>query len=127
MMSNDLTTLSADLKDFLLNEEIIALDQDILANSAQAFTLGDVQISSTVQLWVKLLHNGDVAAAVVDLGTFDGEVFNATVSAAQLGFHASDQLQLRDVVQRKDAGSVQGSFSVLLRPYDVVVYRVHKV
>lgn len=124
LMSNDLSAISPTLLKTLLNEEIIAIDQDTLARSASAIKLGDVELNSVVQLWVKPLNDTSVAAAVVNLGCFDGQPFVATVTAQQLGFGDSTLLHARDVLARSDIGNFRGKLTFTLRPYDVVMIRV---
>jgi hypothetical protein len=125
MLSTNLRTLSDTLRALLLNEEIIAIDQDALAASATATKLTTLMLDRSVQLWTKPLANGDVAVAVVDLGVFDGEPFHSTLRAADLGLPPTTaRFSVRDLLERTDGPAPVTNITVSLRPYDIVCYRL---
>jgi len=76
LAGNDIRSMTPAIKEILMNREVLAVDQDSLGKQASPVKLGDLQI------WVKQLADGSVAAGVVNMG--DAET-TATVKKSDLG------------------------------------------
>jgi alpha-galactosidase len=97
----DLATLS--------DPEVIALDQDFAGS--QGRRLAD---DATSQVWGKPLSSGGFALVLLNTGTT-----TATVSAAIPG-----DWTVRDLWQREDVGTADGTVSATVRPHAAVLLRL---
>lgn len=129
MMSNDLRTILPEFLDVLLNDEVIAVDQDPLSASAQVSVLvnkSDV-MSAQVSVWHKHLADSSVAVALLNTGVFDASVYNVTLSASMIGLAAGQSFSARSLWDRKELGVFHGSAQFWVRPISIIMLRVRSV
>ena len=123
MVSTDVRKLSKEKQSILLNEEIIAIDQD------PSNTAGDRiwNASDGSQLWGRSLANGDKAVILYNDGRSHGAV-NVSVAWSQLGWPKTSLVKVRDLWLHKDVGNYsQGFQAPMLAPRDVVYLRLARV
>jgi len=114
---NDLTTMSASTEAILTNAEVIAVDQDPLGNQAKVVATPQTGL----QVWSKTL-TGDARA--VALFNRNGSAANITVTFTQVGL-SSGKVNVRDLWQKADLGSVEGSYTATDVPsHGVVMLRL---
>jgi alpha-galactosidase len=78
LAGNDIRTMSESTRSILLNEEVIAIDQDPLGKQASPVKDGDMET------WIKPLSDGSVAVGVVNLGSSPK---TATIKQSELPTH----------------------------------------
>jgi len=109
-------------KDILLNSEVVAINQDLLA------VAGDIigNNSETLgQVWSKPLLNGDVAVILFNPNLWDDIVVNVTWS--QLWNSTSPiQASVRDLWAHQDLGTFDDGFGSYVEAHGVVMIRVTK-
>lgn len=111
--------------DLMLNEEIIAVNQDVFASATLLYTetnvtgagFNDVNSTRIVgQAWGRRLDGGRAAVVLLNRGE---QARSMTVAASALGFSATESLDVRDVVARAKAGTVTGKYTVTVAPHAV--------
>jgi alpha-galactosidase len=114
---NDLTSMSATTKAILTNAEVIAVDQDPLGNQGKVVATPQTGL----QVWSKTLSGN---ARAVALFNRNGSAANITVTFSQVGY-ASGQVAVRDLWQKADLGSMEGSYTATNVPsHGVVMLRL---
>lgn len=128
LLSVDLRKISNDMRNILLNEEVIAINQDALGIMATPIILGYVMLDKAeVQLWYKPLMDGGIAVAIVNMGVFDAQKFNATFTSNDVGLRKGQSFNARDLYQRKDLGVFQGGFSTFVDPTSIIMLKITSV
>jgi alpha-galactosidase len=116
MAGNDLTNMDAHVRDILLNEEVIQIDQDSLGVQGHR-----VRREGGLEVWSKQLADG--ARAVV--------LFNRGEQAAQIaakwpdiGYPAKLSAEVRDLWTHKSLGRKAGGFTATVPAHGVVMVRI---
>jgi len=113
---NDLRAMSADTLEILSNHEAIAIDQDVLGRPAQRiFSRGEIEV------WLKLLANGDKAVGVFNRGEAAQTV---ALTWTELGLAGTPQ-SLRDLWLHADLVPKPEGFSATISSHGVAFLRVH--
>jgi len=111
----DLTRLDPFTLNLITNDEVLAINQDILGKQATP-KIKEGQI----QVWLKELHDGGKAIGIFNLGD---DTANFEVNFETLGIKG--QKKLRDLWRQKDIGSSNnGKRSVRVAPHGVVLLKV---
>jgi alpha-galactosidase len=121
------------LDDFTLNlitnDEVIAVNQDVLGKQAVPVVRAD-----GVEIWVKELEDGGKAAGIFYLGNqahdpvemfnWDNENYSrkVTVDLAALGF--TGKCTVRDLWRQKELGTFSGSFNTEVPFHGVVLVKI---
>ena len=113
LAGNDLSKMDDSTKSILLNNEVIAIDQDKLG--AQGSRLGPLQI------WMKPLSNGSKAVALFNFVT-DDVPQPITLRFKEIGF--TGPVHARDLWSHRDLGVLQDSYTVTPPKGGVVLLRV---
>jgi alpha-galactosidase len=114
LAGNDVRTMSPETKELLTNSEILAVDQDKKGEQGhRAWEEGPLEI------WVKPLADGSQA---VGLFNRSESATKMTLEFKSIGAPASPKL--RDLLDHKDLGTMQNSFSVEVPTHGVVLVRV---
>ena len=113
---NDVRSLAPEIREILLNKEVIAVDQDALGK-------GGTQIAADgdVVVWAKPLSSGDYAVALFNRGTQEVKGVAAWKDFGWSGKHV-----VRDLWAHADRGEVANEFSTTIPPHGVVMIRVAK-
>jgi alpha-galactosidase len=98
----------------LTNREAIAVDQDRLGKQGDR-----VSAEGPIEIWARPLADGSKAVGVFNR---HATAITATVDFKQLGFHKS--VQVRDIWQTKDLGTMKEPYTVQVPAHGVVFLRV---
>ncbi|HWK10986.1 MAG TPA: alpha-galactosidase [Vicinamibacterales bacterium] len=113
---NDIRSMAPDVRDILLNREVIAVDQDSLGREGHK-----VRDDGDREVWAKPLDGGAQAVILFNRGT---DAASVSVSWHELGLSDDAQLHVRDLWQHKDLGVVSGTFTARVPSHEVVMLRV---
>jgi len=109
--------MTTDIRDMLLNKDVIAIDQDSLGVQGQrAMKLG------VLEVWSKPLANRDVAVALFNRGMEPAEI---TIKLPDVGFPKGGQI--RNLWERKDLGGILTQYSTMVPPHGSVLLRLTKM
>jgi alpha-galactosidase len=114
LAGNDIRTMSDATREILLNKEVIAIDQDPLGKQAVPIRNGDLET------WIKPLHDGSVAVAVVNLGSSAAQV---TVNSSDLGLKGSVR-KGRELWKHADVTFTDGRYSANVPAHGILMLRV---
>jgi alpha-galactosidase len=113
---NDVRSMTPETRDILLNREVIAVDQDRLGREGHK-----VRDDGDREVWAKPMEGGGQAVILFNRGA---EAAPISVSWHELGLADEAKLQVRDLWQHKDLGTLGGTFTVRVPPHEVVMVRV---
>ncbi len=116
LAGNDISNMSADTKEILLNKDVIAIDQDPLGQQARR-----VKKAGDLEIWSKQLSDGGRAVALVNRGKDTARI---TASWTEIGYPESLSATIRDLWTKKEEKGVKGSFSTDVPSHGVVMVRV---
>lgn len=102
LMTGDLRVMPQWAKDILMNEEVIAVDQDKLGK--QGLRITPKSVDQTV--WVRELANGDYAVALMNRGDT-----TTNIMARFSDFSSVKKFAVRDLYLRKDLGVFTNFYS----------------
>ena len=119
MAGNDVRQMSPEVREILLNTEVIAVDQDPLGRQGRK-----IRDDGTLEVWSKPLDGGAHAVILFNRGTAPATI---AVSWHELGFLPGSSLPVRDLWQKKDLGTIPATFSAPVPPHDVVMIRVGNI
>jgi alpha-galactosidase len=114
LAGNDLTTMTPETIALLTNREVIAVDQDGLGKQGER-----VSAEGPIEIWAKPLADGSKAVGVFNR---HATPLSIAVDFGQLGFHQA--VEVRDIWQAKDLGTMKDSYTVTAPPHGVVFLRV---
>jgi len=116
LVATDIRNMSSDMRQILMNPEVIAIDQD------PAFIGGDriANYTDGGQVWTKPLFNGDTALILYNPGN---KVINVAVTWAQVGWNPQASVSLRDLWARNDLGIFSNGYNETLQAHDHVYLR----
>ena len=113
---NDLRDMRPEIRDILINKEVIAVNQDPLGNQARR-----VKKDGDREVWSKQLHDGSRAVLLLNRGAAEN---NVTVQWNEIGYPNTVSASVRDLWQHKEAGKFTGKFSAAVPSHGVVVLTV---
>ena len=116
LAGNDLRNMSPETKELLLNSEVLAVDQD--AKGVQGHRVWE---EGPLEIWVKPLADGSHA---VGLFNRSESATKMTLDFKSIGAPAS--VKLRDLLDHKDLGTAQNSYSAEVPTHGVVLVKVSK-
>jgi alpha-galactosidase len=116
LAGNDLTNMSTETRELLLNKDLIAVDQDALGKQGDR-----VSAKGMVEIWAKPLTGG---AKAVGLFNRDDQAKSITLELSSLGFAGG--VKVRDLWQHKDLGSMKNEYTVSVPAHGVVFLKVDK-
>lgn len=113
---HDVAKMTPEIRNILLNEEVIAVDQDRLGvQGHRVWRDGDREV------WVKPLADGGRAALLFNRGAAPAEI---AVTWEQLGYPAHLTARLRDLWAHRDLAPRSGSYRATVEAHGVVMLRV---
>lgn len=114
LVTDDLRKVPAGVLKILTNQEVIAVDQDILgAEGTRVKTLGDLE------LWVKPLADGGSAVGLFNRGATEATM---TIGSSDLGIKTMPKI--RDLWRHEDRAEAIDSYSADIPAHGVVLLRV---
>ncbi len=116
MAGNDLRNMKSEIKEILLNKEVIAVDQDALGIQGRR-----VKKDGDFEVWSKELNDGSRAVVLLNRGAAEKQI---TAAWTDIGYPAALEASVRDLWQHKDLGKMKGSFSASVPSHGVVMVTV---
>jgi len=113
MAGNDLRSMDADTRAILTDKEIIAIDQDPLGRQGRR-----VAKDGDREVWARELQGGNRAVALLNRASTQQQI---KVKWEDLGYPTHLNARLRDAWQKKDLGSMTGSYTATVAPHAAVV------
>ena len=114
LAGNDLRSMSAETKELLTNSEVLAVDQD--KKGVQGHRVWQ---EGPLEIWVKPLADGSQAAGLFNRSESPTRM---TLDFRSIGGPAS--AKLRDLLDHKDLGTIQNSYSADVPTHGVVLVKV---
>ena len=114
--TNDLRSMTPEIRDILLNREVIAVDQD--SAGIQGTRL---RVEGHSEVWMRPLSDGSRAVVLFNRGKSAATV---RVRWADIGRKPSDALPVRDLWKHENLGNSKGGYSALVPAHGVVMIRV---
>ena len=114
LAGNDLRSMSPETKELLMNSEILAVDQD-----AKGVQGRRVWQEGPLEIWVKPLADGSQAVGLFNRSESPTKM---TLDFKSIGAPAS--AKLRDLLDHKDLGTIQNSYSADVPTHGVVLVKV---
>jgi alpha-galactosidase len=116
LAGNDISNMSVDTKEILLNKDVIAIDQDALGQQARR-----VKKTGDLEVWSKQLSDGGRAVALVNRSK---ETAKITASWTDIGYPESFSASIRDLWTKKEEKAVKGLYSADVPSHGVVMVRI---
>lgn len=114
--TNDVRNMNAETKRILLNDEVIAINQDALGKQAVCKIKND-----TWSIFVKPLANGDFAIAILNRSE---AAQNSKIGFAELGLN--DTYEIKDLWQHKVIGKDK-KWNGKVQPHETKLFRLKKI
>ena len=116
MAGNDLRNMKPEIKEILLNKEVIAVDQDPLGVQGRR-----VKKDGDLEVWSKQLNDGGRAVILLNRGASESRI---SANWADIGYPSVLEASVRDLWAHKDLGRMKGSFSAAVPSHGVVMITV---
>jgi alpha-galactosidase len=110
----DLSRLDPFTINLLTNDEVIAIDQDVLGKQAKQIIKND-----SYQVWIKDLEDGGKAVAIFNMGNIYQKI---SIKWKDLGI--SGKRIVRDVWRQNNIGFIKSEFSSTIAPHGVVLLKL---
>jgi alpha-galactosidase len=108
--------MSPEVKDILMNREVIAINQDQLGMQGRR-----TRKNGDLDVWARQLKDGSRAVVLFNRGAADADM---SVSWEELGYPAHLVASVRDLWAKKDLGKLAGSFTARVASHGVVMVKV---
>ena len=113
---NDLRSMTPEIKEILMNKEVIAINQDALGREgSRVWKDGDREI------WSKQLKDGSRAVVLLNRGATEAEI---SVPWEAIGYTATVSASARDLWAHKELGKFTGKFGAKVGSHNVVVVTI---
>jgi len=117
---NDLRNMSEDIRDILINKDLIAVNQDPMGK--QGFKIYD---EGNFEIWQKPLSNNDLAICLLNLENEDKDY---TIDWSKIKIRDfSGNYEVKDLWGNKFLGNTDESYSLKIPARDVLIFRLHKI
>ena len=110
----DISNMDDFTVNLLSNDEVIALDQDVLGKQAQQKIK-----NSNYQVWVKELEDGSKAIGIFNLSD---DYQAVSVNWQDIGLGNTEKV--RDLWRQKDLGTFNNTFKTKVTPHGVILIKV---
>jgi alpha-galactosidase len=115
LAGNDISNMTPETKEILLNKEVIAIDQDSLGQQGRR-----VKKTGDLEVWSKQLQDGGRAIALLNRGTAAAQI---SVAWTDVGYPDAISASVKDLWTEKEA-TVKGGYSAEVPSHGVVLVRV---
>ena len=116
LIGTDLTKLDDFTKSLLMNDELIAINQDVLGRQARRYVKEDA-----TEVWARPLANGDIAVGVMNVYPL-----SRTVTLNFKDFEQSGAFKLRDPWRQVDLGAFTDSYTAEIPAHATLVLRLSR-
>lgn len=113
LAGNDISNMTADTKEILLNKEVIAVDQDALGQQGRR-----VKKAGDLEVWSKQLSDGGRAVALVNRGATGARI---SVSWSDIGYPDSLTASVRDLWAGRDVGKQREGYAAEVPSHGVAL------
>lgn len=114
---NDLAHMTPEVRDILLNRDVIAVDQDPLGKQGdRAYEAGPLEV------WTKPLSGGELAVAMFNK---TGSPTKMTLTLSEVGWLGS--AAARDLWAHRDIGEIHGDYTVMVGAHGVAMLRLSPI
>jgi alpha-galactosidase len=113
IIGNDVRRMTPDVRDILMNKEIIAVDQDRLGKQGRRIVK-----DGTSEVWIRPLSDGSTAVAIFNRG---GDGVRVDVKWSALGL--ADEERVRDLWKHSDVGDLAGGYKTTVVSHGSVFLR----
>ena len=112
----DINSLDDFTLNLLTNDEVIAINQDVLGKQAQQMVAND-----SYQVWMKALEDGSYAVGIFNL---KDDFQTVALDWNDIALNKTGNKKVRDLWRQKDLGVFNGSFSTNIAPHGVTLVKV---
>jgi alpha-galactosidase len=116
LAGNDISSMTADTKEILLNKEVIAIDQDPLGRQGRR-----VKKTGEQEIWSKQLQDGSRAVVLLNRGSAPTKI---TVSWTDIGYPDSLPASVRNLWTANDLGKQTGAYSAEVPSHGAVMLTI---
>jgi alpha-galactosidase len=116
LAGNDISSMTADTKEILLNKEVIAIDQDTLGRQAHR-----VKKMDDIEVWSKQLSDGGRAVALLNRSAAPAKI---SVAWTDIGYPDNLTASVRDLWAAKDLQKQRGSYTADVPSHGVVMVTI---
>jgi len=116
---NDLRNMSEEIKNILINKDLIAVNQDPIGK--QGFKIYD---EGNFEIWQKPLSGNDVAICLLNLENKEKEFYIDWSKIKIKDFSGS--YEVKDLLLNKFLGYTDEAYSLKIPARDVLIFRLHK-
>jgi alpha-galactosidase len=116
LAGNDISNMTADTKEILMNKEVIAIDQDPLGQQGRR-----VKKTGDLEIWSKQLQDGGRAVALLNRGSAATKM---SVAWTDIGYPDGLSASVRDLWTAKDIGKQSGGYSAEVPSHGIVMVTV---
>jgi alpha-galactosidase len=116
LAGNDISNMTADTKEILLNQEVIAIDQDPLGRQGRR-----VKKTGDQEIWSKQLQDGSRAVVLLNRGPAAAKI---VVSWTDIGYPDSLPASVRNLWTAKDLGKQTGTYSADIPSHGAVMLTI---
>jgi alpha-galactosidase len=116
LAGNDISNMTADTKEILLNKEVIAIDQDPLGRQGRR-----VKKAGDQEIWSKQLENGSRAVVLLNRGPAPTKI---AVSWTDIGYPDSLPASVRNLWTANDLGKQTGTYSADVPSHGAVMLTI---
>jgi len=116
MAGNDLRTMTPEIRDILVNRDVIAVNQDPLGRQGRK-----VRDDGDTEVWAKELADGSRAVALLNRGATPAAV---AVSWPEVGYTAGLEATVRDLWTHADVGKARGRYVATVPGHAAVLVRI---
>jgi alpha-galactosidase len=116
MAGNDLSAMKPEIRDILLNREVIAVDQDPLGIQGRK-----VRDDGPYEVWMKPLADGSRAVLLFNRGTEESSI---SVPWEEIGLFPGMKASVRDLWKKADVGVMAGHYEAKVEPHGVAMVRI---
>jgi len=116
MLGNDVRNMTDEVRDILLNKEVIAVNQDILGK--QGIKIRD---DGDYEVWVKQLNDGSRAVVLFNRSENTSEI---SFSWNELGYANHLKMNVRDLWKKKNLGTYKDNYKTEVPSHGVVMIKV---
>jgi alpha-galactosidase len=116
MAGNDLAKMDSRVRHILLNQGVIAIDQDPLSIQGHR-----VRRDGDSEVWSKPLQDGSRAVLLFNRGT---QAMTIAAKWTDLGYPPAMSAEVRDLWAQQSIGRTNAAFSATVPPHDVVMVRI---
>jgi len=114
----DISNMDDFTLNLLTNDEVIAVDQDVLGKQAQQMVA-----NNSYQVWMKELEDGGYAVGIFNL---KNDYQTVTLKWDEIGLNKEGDKKIRDLWRQKDLGAFKDSFSTHVAPHGVTLIKIMK-